>query len=108
MNRPAAADGGKRSNAGKGERHTGEHRQRAADEGLPGTGKDEGKNRQDAWTEDRQHTCEIRNNQESHHRFLCNDHQRATAPGLEISHGCIRRRRRIPHVSELDPMCNEV
>ena len=70
MDGPAAADGRKCRNRSKGHRHAGEHRQTAFDERLPCAGKDKGKNRENARTEDCQRTSEIGNDKKRHHRVL--------------------------------------
>jgi hypothetical protein len=66
LHRPAAADCREGRNGGEGDRHAEQQWQATFDEGLVGSGEDEGEHWQYARTQDRQNTAQIGNNEEQH------------------------------------------
>src|SRR5690606_36434171 len=72
VDRPAAPYCGKCRHKRNRDGHACQHWQGAANEGLPGSGKDEGKDGEDAGAEDSQRSSEIGNNKKCHNRYLEN------------------------------------
>ncbi|PZR80557.1 MAG: hypothetical protein DLM68_19445 [Hyphomicrobiales bacterium] len=70
LDRPAAADGGKRRDAHECDGHAKEQRQTRSQERLIGAGENEGQHGQDTRAEDRKNAGQIRQNQKSHVVFL--------------------------------------